>query len=151
MIPSTVHRVHENTTDQVNKQIRRQTEQNIAHFAAAGREAIDHRLAELDYEWDTERTLEANAATATLVGLALGATVNRKWFVFPGVVAGFLLMHAVQGWCPPLPVLRRMGIRTAAEIAYERYALKFLRGDFDHLQADRSNANPHRLVELMEK
>jgi hypothetical protein len=43
---------------------------------------------------------------------------------------GFLLQHAVQGWCPPLPLLRRLGVRTADEINEERYALKALRGDF---------------------
>jgi hypothetical protein len=52
----------------------------------------------------------------------------------PVVVAGFLLQHALQGWCPPLPVLRRLGVRTADEINQERYALKALRGDF--AQAD---------------
>ncbi len=76
------------------------------------------------------RTLEANAATASLIGLTLGATVDRKWFIFPAVVAGFLLQHAVQGWCPPLPIFRRLGFRTQPEIDYERYALKSLRGDF---------------------
>lgn len=97
---------------------------------AGGPAAIDQRLAELDREWDIERTLEANAAIASLVGLTLGATVDRKWFLFPVVVAGFLLQHAVQGWCPPVPVFRRLGFRTQTEIDEERYALKALRGDF---------------------
>ena len=64
------------------------------------------------------------------VVMTLGITVSKKWFVLPAAVAGFLLQHAVQGWCPPLPILRRMGFRTASEIDYERYALKALRGDF---------------------
>lgn len=42
----------------------------------------------------------------------------------------FLLMHAVQGWCPPIPVLRRFGVRTTFEIDRERNALKALRGDY---------------------
>jgi hypothetical protein len=149
MIPSTAGRVARNTADEVNERIRRQTEENIACCAAAGREVIDRRLAELDHEWDIERTLEANAATLALVGVALGATVNRKWFLFPGVIAGFLLQHAIQGWCPPVPIFRRMGIRTAAEIDYERYALKFLRGDFEDLPSGHRPANAHRLVEAM--
>ncbi len=135
MIPSTVERVPQHTAEHVNEQIRRQTEERVAGCAAAGREAIDRRLAELDREWDIERTLEANAATASLVGLTLGATVDRKWFLFPAIVAGFLLQHAVQGWCPPLPVFRRLGFRTQPEIDYERYALKSLRGDFRNLPA----------------
>ena len=130
MIPSTVARVPEHTADSVNEAIRRQTRENIARYAAAGPEAVDRRLAELDREWDIERTLEANAATVTLVGLGLGAFVDRRFYLLPAAVAGFLLQHAVQGWCPPMPVFRRLGVRTASEIEEERYALKALRGDF---------------------
>lgn len=43
------------------------------------------------------------------------------------------LQHAVQGWCPPVPVFRRLGIRTAREIDLERYGLKAIRGDFNDL------------------
>jgi hypothetical protein len=130
MLPSTADRVPNNTSNVVNQQIRRQTERNVAHYAAAGNWAIDRRLQELDREWDMERILEANAATVSLVGLTLGAAVNRKWFALPAVVSGFLLQHALQGWCPPLPVFRRLGVRTATEINEERMALKALRGDF---------------------
>jgi len=149
MIPSTTRRVPDNTAESVNEEIRRRTEESIARCAAAGPEAID-RLAELDREWDTERTLEANAATAVLAGLTLGATVDGKWFIFPAVVAGFLLQHAVQGWCPPLPIFRRYGVRTQTEIDYERYALKALRGDFKHLPADgpaRASASAGRALQ----
>jgi hypothetical protein len=149
VIPPTAQRVPQNTSEDVNEQIRRQTDQNIAFYAAQGPAAIDRRLVELDREWDIERTLEANASALSLVGLGLGATVDRKWFLFPGVIAGFLLQHAVQGWCPPLPIFRRMGVRTAAEINYERYALKFLRGDFDNLPGDANGTNAHRLTEAM--
>ena len=87
MIPSTTARVPEHTAELINEQIRHQTEENVARYAAAGPEAIDRRLAELDREWDIERTLEANAATVSLIGLALGATVDRRLFVLPGLVA----------------------------------------------------------------
>ncbi|QDU93580.1 DUF2892 domain-containing protein [Lignipirellula cremea] len=130
MLPATTERVAVNTPDCINEKIRRRTDEHIAYYAQASRAAIDARLLELDEEWDIERTLETNAAAVSLVGLTLGATVSRKWFLFPGVVAAFLMQHAVQGWCPPVPLFRRLGIRTAAEIAEERYALKALRGDF---------------------
>ena len=130
MIPSTTVRVPEHTAGHVNEEIRRRTEQNVARCAAAGPEAIDRRLAELDREWDIERTLEANAATVALAGLGLGTFVDRRFYLLPAAVAGFLLQHAVQGWCPPVPVFRRLGFRTASEIDEERYALKALRGDF---------------------
>ena len=151
MIPSTVDRVPRHTEETVNEQIYAQTVDNVAQFVPADRDAIDERLTELDREWDIERTLEANAAIASLVGLTLGATVNRKWFVFPAAVAGFLFQHAVQGWCPPLPIFRRLGFRTSAEIDYERYALKHLRGDFDNLPSApyAGAANARQLVETM--
>jgi hypothetical protein len=78
-----------------------------------------------------ERTLEANAATLAFGGTVLGALGHRRWLLLSGIASGFLLQHALQGWCPPVPLLRRLGIRTAAEIDAERYALKLLRGDFD--------------------
>lgn len=135
MIPTTAERVPRHTAEHINERIRRQTDERVARCAASGREAIDRRLADLDHEWDIERMLEANAASVSLIGLTLGATVHRKWFIFPAVVAGFLLQHAVQGWCPPVPLLRRLGFRTQSEIDDERYALKLLRGDFRNLSS----------------
>lgn len=146
MLPSTVERVPQNTSQEINDQIRRRTEECIARTAAEGRDAIDQRLAELDQEWDIERTLEANAATAMLIGLTLGATVDRRLFILPAFVAGFLLQHAVQGWCPPVPLFRRMGIRTQPEIDYERYALKALRGDFREIPGELDGRAPERAL-----
>jgi len=147
MIPSTVARVPEQTAEHINDQIRRQTKENVARVAAQGPAAIGRRLAELDREWDIERTLEANAATAVLVGTTLGAAVDRRFFALPAIVAGSLLQHAVQGWCPPLPLFRRAGFRTASEIDYERYALKAIRGDFAGTAAALGRNDTSRLVE----
>jgi len=130
MIPSTVDRVPLHTSKRVNEQIRHTTEENIARYGAQGAAGIEDRLVELDHEWDIERTLEANAALAVLLGVTFGATVDRRFFAFPAAVACFLLQHAVQGWCPPIPVFRRLGFRTASEINQERYALQAIRGDF---------------------
>src|SRR4051794_22695222 len=130
MLPSTTERVAQHTPDQYNEAIRRQTEENVARCAAAGPQAIARRLEELDSEWDIERCLEANASSVALVGLGLGAFVDRRLYVLPALVAGFLLQHALQGWCPPVPLFRHLGFRTASEIDEERYALKALRGDF---------------------
>ena len=57
----------------------------------------------------------------------------------------FLLQHALQGWCPPLPLFRRLGVRTAREIARERYALQALRGDFDDVPAPAAAPVPERV------
>ncbi len=133
MLPSTVERVPAHTSEHINERIRLKTEESIARVSRAGALAIGQRLAELDREWDTERTLEANAASLSLLGITLGATIDRRWLILPAAVTGFLLQHALQGWCPSLTILRRRGVRTAAEIDYERYALKALRGDFDRV------------------
>ena len=138
MIPATTERVPAHTADHVNEEIRAATEESVARVAAGGPAAIARRLEELDREWDTERTLEANAATITAVGSALALFVDRRFAVVPLVVGSFLLQHALQGWCPPLPVFRRMGVRTQTEIEQERAALKALRGDFDGLSSSGS-------------
>ena len=62
--------------------------------------------------------------------------VKRKWLLLSGAVLGFLLQHAINGWCPPIPLLRRFGIRTRSEIDREKYALKILRGDFETIASD---------------
>lgn len=129
MFPSTTRRVPEHTSDEANRAIVRHTAVNVRFYANCP-DQIDRRLDELDREWDIERMLEANAATLSLIGATLAATQDRRWLVLPGLVAAFLLQHATQGWCPPLPVLRRLGFRTSREIEVERTALKALRGDF---------------------
>jgi hypothetical protein len=134
MFPSTVARVPAHTAVNDNDKIRRHTRETLARYAAAGHEAMDHRLQELDQEWDIERTLEANAATVALVGLGLGTFVDRRFYMLPAAVAGFLLQHALQGWYSPVPLFRRLGFRTAREIDEERYTLKALRGDFRDLK-----------------
>jgi hypothetical protein len=122
--------VPEHTAPEINERIRQQTEDRIALAVAAGPEGIQRRLEELNREWDIERMLEANAASISLLGIGLGAFFYRRFLLLPALVAGFLLQHALQGWCPPVPLLRRLGFRTRSEIEQERYALKLLRGDF---------------------
>ena len=134
LVSATTSRVAEHTAGHLNLQIQQQIEANVAYFAEHPDE-IDERLDVLDREWDIERILEANAASFSLLGLTLGLTVDRRWLALPVGVAAFLLQHAVQGWCPPVPLFRRLGVRTAAEIDQERYALKALRGDFDDLSS----------------
>jgi len=122
--------VVQHTDPEQNRKIREEMRIRISYYGAHP-EKIEKRLRDLDREWDTERTLEANAATLALSGTLLGLLGRRRYLLLPAVVTGFLLQHALQGWCPPLSVIRRLGVRTPAEIEAERYALKALRGDFD--------------------
>ncbi|MBK5959795.1 hypothetical protein CCR97_16520 [Rhodoplanes elegans] len=117
------------TDAEINAAIDRQIERNVLFYAEHPDE-IALRLRALDAEWDIERALQANAAALGLAGSLLALTRGGGWLAVPAVVGGFLLQHATQGWCPPLPVMRRMGFRTAREIDVERNALKALRGDY---------------------
>lgn len=124
MIPKTTTRVEDSTAPRINARIKKASDRSAARHARAGLSSIDRRLDELDREWDIERTLEANAAAVSLIGLALGRFANRRFYALPAVISAFLLQHAVQGWCPPLPVLRRLGFRTPREIERERRVLE---------------------------
>lgn len=141
-LSSTAARVTSNTDPSVNEKIELRTQISIQKAYAGGPATINRRLDKLDHEWDVERCLETGAASLSLLGAALGATTDRRWFALPVVVAGFLMQHALQGWCPPLPVLRRLGVRTADEINQERYALKALRGDFTNLDSSSDADSP---------
>jgi len=130
VLPATAERVPLHTRPRNNRRIHARTLHDVSRYFEATDEEITQRIRELEREWDVERALEANAATVSLAGLALGIFVDRRFLVLPVAVAGFLLQHALQGWCPPLPLLRRLGVRTAAEIHQEILALRILRGDF---------------------
>ena len=125
-------RVQENTPEEINRQIRRDLKARVLYFAQRPEE-IDRRLDELDREWDIERLLQANAGVLSLMGLTFGV-MRSRWYLLPAAAAVFLVQHAVQGWCPPVSLMRRLGIRTTREINHERYALKALRGDFDSVR-----------------
>jgi hypothetical protein len=129
MLPTTDNRVRSHTAPEINRRIDGQFEASIRYHALHP-EKIDQRLFELDREWDIERALEANAASISVFGVLMGLMGRRIFFLLPGIVGGFLLQHAICGWCPPAPLLRRLGFRTSSEIHRERYALKALRGDF---------------------
>jgi hypothetical protein len=145
MLPATATRVRQNTADEVNRRIEAQIDRNV-YFFADHPDEIGHRLDELDQEWDIERALEANAAALAFAGVLLGA-IDRRLLALPALVTGFLLQHALQGWCPPVPFFRRRGFRTEAEIDRERYALKAVRGDF-RVVAEPGKAGARRRADM---
>jgi hypothetical protein len=137
MLSNTVRRVPDHTDAKVNQRILEGTARRVLYYANHGG-GIDQRLRQLDREWDIERLLETNASALAFAGIVLGMA-DRRWLRLSALVTAFLFQHAVQGWCPPIPILRRLGIRTSREIELERIALKALRGDFDHVN-DASSA-----------
>jgi len=129
----TADRVRAHTAREVLRRIDDATTADLTRCVHAGGDAIDARLRQLDREWDTDRVLETEAAATGLLGLALGAFTRPAFLALPAVVAGSVLLHATTGRYPLMPLFRRLGLRTAREIARERYALKALRGDFDSM------------------
>ena len=133
-------RVRSHTGGELNQRIDQESRQCVETFASRGPEEITSHIRELEREWDVERYLQTNASILALSGVVLGAAVSRKFLLLPGVVFSFFLQHAIQGWCPPIPIFRRLGVRTRKEINRERYALKALRGDFDNMAPGRETA-----------
>ena len=85
-------------------------------------------------------------------GIGLGTLLfsfigGRKWLVVTGTLLGFMLKHSLEGTSPVVPLLRKLGVRTRAEIDREKYALKILRGDFSDMpKPDQLKANPAQEV-----
>jgi hypothetical protein len=129
MFAETTNRVPKHTPEHLNEKILARTKQDLIYHGTTP-EAIVNRLKKLDKEWDIERLLEANASSLVLIGVILGAFISGWFYIISFLVGAFLLQHAIQGWCPPIRLFRRLGFRTHAEIATEHYALRFLRGDF---------------------
>lgn len=125
------------STEEATDQIRQDLEYRLAYYVEHP-EFIDQRLRELDEEWDIERSLEANASGLIILATLFAILGRRRYLLVALAVSGFLLQHALTGWSPPWPLLRRLGLRTQYEIELERYALKFLRGDFDQAAEQRT-------------
>ena len=128
MIPSSTHRVPAQTDAAVNRRIWQRTQRNIAYFARRP-DLIPARLRQLDREWDIERVLETLSSALSITGILWTLRRKRLWLILPLAVQAFFLQHAIQGWCPPLPFFRRLGVQTQAEIAHERHALRAIRLD----------------------
>lgn len=146
-----MERVRRSTPDKLNRKIDQQLKYNIQQYSNSDNGAITNRIKELEKEWDVERALEVNMPIIALSGLALGVFVHKRWLALPAVVLGFFLQHALQGWCPPLPVFRKLGYRTKEEIEKERYALKAIRGDFDGLTTEHKTDSDNVLAAVNKK
>jgi len=109
--------------EKVKENIEGKTSSNLVHYANETEAVIKQRIDALDNEWDMDRMLQLNGSILSIAGVALGARVHKNWFILPGVIAGFLALHAVKGWCPPVPLFKAMGVRTRKDIDKEKYGL----------------------------
>ncbi|MCC4767203.1 hypothetical protein FXW07_11385 [Methanosarcina sp. DH1] len=126
-------RVRANTPPEINQAIDTEIAAMVRFYASKTDYEIGKRIEELDKEWDIGRIMEIRASTVSLIGIILGLKRSKIWLILPTMASTFLLMYAVQGWCPPVSILRRFGFRTRQEIDLEKYALKALRGDSEKI------------------
>ena len=75
-------RVPEHTPTDVNLEIADGIRRSIAYYDEH-QEDIPRRLAELDREWDVERTLATSSSGLSLFGLAMAAAGFRRWLYLP--------------------------------------------------------------------
>jgi hypothetical protein len=128
-----VDRVRCSTCDETNKKIDVEILNSLKKYSGLSKDEIASRITELEKEWSIERNLELNASILAFIGVILGAFIHIYWLILPALVLFFLALHAIQGWCPPLPIMRKLNIRTRKEIDWEKFSLKFIRGDFENL------------------
>lgn len=129
MNSATAQRISPQSVVRVNPRNRVQMNRRLEYYQQH-KEEIGRRLAELDREWDIDRTVNANLSLLAFTGMLKSLEVGRKpLFLTAGCIA-LQLQHAIQGSSPPARLFRRMGFRTAAEIEEERHSLRELRGDF---------------------
>lgn len=96
---------------------------------------IIQRLAELNSEWDLERSAVMVSSVLSLCGIALGAFVHIYWLMLSVLVTFLLIQDVLWGDGPFHFLLAKMGRRTFIEIQSERHALKALRGDYSHVDS----------------
>lgn len=126
-------RVSTSTSEAAKARIDQRILKNITKYSDYSQDAISKRLEKLYKEWDVERILEVNASILALSGIVMQRITRKRWYLLTTLVSGFLLQRGLQGWGPHLTLFRKIGLKTRTEINEEIYALKILRGDFDHL------------------
>jgi hypothetical protein len=130
---SVADRVRQATDLRVQERIDAELIRRVGSCVDAPDHILAARIDELEQEWSIERTLTLQSSATALLGLMLGASADRRWHLLTLVTSGFLMQHAIQGWCPPLALHRRRGVRTRREIDLELHMIKLLRGDFASL------------------
>lgn len=117
-------RIRNHSPKSFTKAIDRKTESIVQSTIEKGSRAIYERLDALDKEWDIDRAIMLLFSSVVLAQLATAVKKkNGNWLLGPLIQTPFLLLHATFGWCPPMPVLRKLGFRTRFEIQAEREEL----------------------------
>lgn len=115
-------RVRQHTDGLVNQKIDMAIEASIERLRGAAPDEIRARLAQLEREWDVDQVMQGKTAALVNLGLTVGRKDRRAYWI-AGLGFASLLSHALTGWSPTLPVIRRLGFRTRREIDREKFAL----------------------------
>src|SRR5204862_1017637 len=108
--------IRKHSPDHVNQAIDRETQARLADVGDVPH-AIRQRLWRLDREWHLDRALLAVfSVVGGITAHGAFAAVRRGhklsgWRLLFWTQMGFLMHHAIRGWCPPVSVLRRLGVR----------------------------------------
>jgi hypothetical protein len=126
-------RVRQSTDLRVQERIDAELIARVGGYADSPPHVLTIRLAELEQEWSIERVLAFQSSATAAAGILLGS-VRRRWLLLTLATSAFMMQHALQGWCPPLALHRRLGFRSQREIELEIHMLKLLRGDYVAMQ-----------------
>ncbi len=69
-----------------------------------------------------ERYLRLIAGFFVMLSVALGYWVSPYWFLFTAFVGLNLFQSAFTDWCPMMTILRKAGVKSAADCAAKRTA-----------------------------
>ncbi len=110
---TTANRVSAQTSGEINRLLRLQMEERLASLRKPIQTRSTLGVAELDREWDIERTLEANASTLAFTGTMLAATGDRRWLALASDRDGFPLPARCSGVVSASADPAQAGLRTA--------------------------------------
>ena len=79
------------------------------------------QLQKPNLELSIEKAIMVHAAVGILAGLTLGRTVNKRFYLMPAAIGGFLMQYALTGWSPPFQVFKIFGFRTEREMERESF------------------------------
>lgn len=137
------------TSAEMLREIEERIEESIRFYSAQPPRVIEQRLDELRREWSIERYLQLNVSTVGMLTAVLALTSNRKWALLTCGALGFFLFHGLRGFDPPIPVLRKLGVRTRSEIDREIFGLRVARGDFQKAAVERPATQPAPAKEIL--
>lgn len=143
-------RIRANTRAAVNELIDLKVVDNIHFYLNRRPDKLDERIDELSAESDVEQIIFHGTARLIIASAALGLVLNRRFWLVALALSGMLVQLSWQGWCLPLPLLRRAGWRSRQEIDAEKNALLAAQQEQEHeaareVQNCREFREPHHM------